>query len=116
MKALGAWIDNHENLLANVFSFVMTFLLLWAVAAGTNTVQANDVTGSKPPFTEDVFVFSRDAKGTWVYRSAKIKQFANTFPVICFELPKRTLVQCFYANGNGTGALDDAELVGEKRT
>jgi len=115
MKRFEEFIDSHEKALANVFAFVMTFLLLWSISAETDTARANDV-ANHPAYTEDVFVFTRVPYGHWRYRSAKIKAIPNMFPVACFETPPKVLVQCFFTDGNGVARLDDMELVGEKRT
>ena len=112
MHALNKWIDNHTELLAHTGAFIMTFLLMLAMAGAAC---ANNV--APPVFTQNVLVLSRDTLGEWHARVGTIKLRSNMFVTACFELPQRVTVECFFVHRLDTDVdLEEMELIGEKKT
>lgn len=97
---------SRENLLANLFAFVMTALLLYTICVATNCADATDI--HQPWFTEPAFLYSLDDEGTWHESTVTVKSIPGGTPIACFSMKGKRQVKCFYSvEGSSIPAVID---------
>jgi hypothetical protein len=58
------------------------------------------------PYTESTLLLYRDKKGEWTSEVTHVPAEPGAYPRVCFRMPHKTLLECFYVSNDG-----DVELI-----